>query len=100
MNIDSGHSDYISLSTSKDGDHYHQENSYSFHYAKRWASGWITESVVDTTTYKESTSNGEFHSHILSGHSSASISRTGNNEKHENRPPYYVVVYVIFLGSE
>jgi hypothetical protein len=40
------------------------------------------------------------HDHSINGHSgasSASITNTGNNEKHENRPPYYVVAYIVFI---
>jgi hypothetical protein len=40
------------------------------------------------------------HDHSINGHSAASstsITNTGNNEKYDNRPPYYVVAYIVFL---
>jgi microcystin-dependent protein len=54
--------------------------------------GW----QMTRTTYE----NG-IHNHDLSGQSHtshSSITKTGNNEKHENRQPFYVVAYIIFLG--
>lgn len=41
------------------------------------------------------------HSHNINGKSnndSAKISYVGSNEKVENRPPYFVVAYIIYLG--
>jgi microcystin-dependent protein len=113
---DSGHSHFISLKTLDEGKHSHSykdifwserrdvrdythndimyENHPSIGASKHhdWDNGgW----QMTRTTYE----NGN-HNHHLSGQSHtshSSITKTGNNEKHENRPPFYVVAYIIFL---
>ena len=102
---DSGHSHFISLKSSYEGSHSHDYNSNSYNFSSdtRWKSGHITKSYIDHKVYTQvytSSVNGN-HNHNVNGESMtsyASISRTGNNEKHENRQPYSVVAYIVYLG--
>jgi microcystin-dependent protein len=109
---DSGHSHYISLISSQGGSHYHDYNDVfwsEYYYSKvdtvdvpmKMGTGGITD--YDNVGYQMSrtTNVAGYHNHDLRGQSQtshASITKTGNNEKHENRPPFYVVAYIIFLG--
>ncbi len=41
------------------------------------------------------------HAHDIKGNSNTGYSQltlSGGSDEHENRPPYYVVAYIIFLG--
>ena len=49
---------------------------------------------------RETEGNGtHFHSIVGNSYSASSIlENTGGNRSHENRPPYYVVVFIIYVG--
>ena len=107
---DSGHSHYVSLTTSNGGQHSHTykdvffSEAYGYHDTVALPNGFGTKGECDhdndglqmtRTTYEAGD-----HYHSISGQSQtsfANIAKTGNNEKHENRPPYYVVAYIVFL---
>jgi hypothetical protein len=101
----------VSLNTSDGGEHAHKYKDIFWGEDPRWSVhddfyqvngigsnlndwnnyGW----QITRTTYE----NGN-HNHDLNGQSHtshSSITKTGNNEKHENRQPYYVVASIVFL---
>ena len=113
---DSGHSHFMSLTTSNGGQHAHNykdifwsERSDIKDYSRNDIT--YTDHPGIGSTSKHDWDNGGWqmtrttfengnHNHDLSGQSHishSSISKTGNNEKHENRPPFYAVAYIIFL---
>jgi microcystin-dependent protein len=102
---DSGHSHSVSLTSSYEGEHNHKLHQYTEDEDESYEQSfdtWFDETEYDdnyfTKTYSTSTNGG--HSHSISGQSHtnyARITKTGNNEKHENRQPYYVVAYIVYL---
>ena len=111
---DTGHSHSISLTSSTNG--YHSHNYKDIFYSERWGGFHDLEYNIPSNIGQGAKSDhdnwglqmtrgtyGEGnHAHTISGNTetiTASITKTGNNEKHENRPPYYVVAYIIFLDT-
>jgi len=111
---DNGHKHTISLSTSESGFHDHPYNDIFFSENRNDGYDWV--SVPNGWGYKGSSDNNNvghqmirqtsaagFHTHNMNGETYAaptSIDATGGNQAHENRPPYYVVVYIVYLGLE
>ena len=99
---DLSHSHYVSLNTSYDGNHKHNSTekfvkSIAEYLPRYYAKG---ENWGELEQKIETTMNGE-HLHSVvgnTGSSNAYLSYTGTSEEFENRPPYYVVAYIIFLG--
>ena len=101
---DSGHKHNISIETSNSGLHYHQ----SIYCIAKGKDGYVGKILFAETitcrefinTWSRSSTDGS-HNHKIYGNTNqekAKISKTGGNQKHENRPPYYVLVYMIFLN--
>lgn len=90
---DSGHRHYIDLNSQSQ-----TLSLFSLHgtndekkYSKD-SSGGIAEDMDPSS---------QSHYHMIQGDSNmnfAQISNTGGDGTHENRQPYYVVAYIIFLG--
>ena len=110
---ENGHSHRVSITSSVAGSHAHTYKDVF--YSERWngfhdlidvphSIGQGAKSDQDNWGLQMTRStygNGE-HSHHIHGSTDtaySSISKTGNNEEHENRPPYYVVAYIIFLDA-
>jgi microcystin-dependent protein len=90
---DSGHVHYINFNSSTE-----LLNTFRLHGTndeKRFTrdpNGSIAEDM-DPTTHS--------HAHDIKGNSNTGYSQltlSGGSDEHENRPPYYVVAYIIFLG--
>jgi microcystin-dependent protein len=100
---DSGHNHYVSLSTSSSGEHRHE---YYIQNKEFFSSALIDETYSkfyfkDSDAQIFNTSSGGAHTHLVSGYSNtayAKISNTGGNQPIENRQPYFVVAFIIFLG--
>jgi microcystin-dependent protein len=108
---DSGHDHYLSLSTTSSGQHNHE-------YKRKDTDWFIKNRVFRSSAFNDhsthsiyyhgdddlnifETSSGGVHAHLVSGHSNtayAKISNTGGNQPIENRQPYFVVAFIIFLG--
>jgi microcystin-dependent protein len=113
--IDQGHSHHVNLRTDSSGYHSHsyQDTFYSevcchnFHSIRSENPGKLGNNAgtdYDNVGYdkvRNSDSAGS-HEHAVKGITNASItilSNTGNNQAHENRPPFYVTAYIIYLGN-
>ena len=105
---DTGHSHYISLTSSWNGSHEFNYTDYYYqmeqentngngYYYKNWENPINFFYDKDVRNIKIND-----HRHTVSGTSSndyAKLTKTGGNQAHENRPPYYVIVYLIFLDK-
>ena len=108
---DIGHSHSISLNTSYSGSHSHfykdiyysewtyMSNDYTDVYNQFGSHSTDNDNVGHQMT-RETEGNGtHFHSIIGNSYSASSIlENTGGNGSHENRPPYYVVVFIVYIG--
>ncbi|RNA30085.1 tail fiber [Brachionus plicatilis] len=113
---DRGHSHQIYIESESSGSHFHEyDDVYYSEYRNRKNAGNNNVNVPndfgtggmsdhDNVGYqfrRRSYESGK-HSHSINGHSfmsKASIMFSGNDEAHENRPPYYTVVYIIYLRN-
>lgn len=97
---DTGHSHKINIKTTNNGAHYHTIDDKYTKCCNRGHDHSVSGSYsyeVTRTVY--SSENGE-HYHKVEGNvetAKSTLSFTGQNKEHENRPPYYVVSYIIYL---
>lgn len=104
---DQGHAHKIDLNTSKDGEHSH---SYRDYYPSSKSS--VSSSVVsrkenyfyhDIGDHFRATSDAGQHAHTINGASSkekAMLIPAGGDLEHENKPPYYVVIYIMYFEEQ
>jgi microcystin-dependent protein len=96
--IDEGHKHFINVNSSSNGEHSHgyREITYSNMDEKKF--GWFSR--ISGDRWGKTHSSGS-HINEINGDSeisNANISFAGSNEEHENRPPYFVIAYIIYLG--
>jgi len=111
--LDSGHSHYIQLSTSNNGNHFHE---YKDIYYSEWTSSDISNDYTavprnvgnnhqpdyDNVGHQISrnTFNGGDHNHNIAGNSQinkAILSNVGGNQPFDNRPLYAIVQFIIYI---
>lgn len=107
--IDSGHFHNISLKTDTEPGHEHLYNlmfkqKFGSCTDRRFDRFQQSFNPAEPTRFCEqldkTDKQGE-HFHLVNGYSSknsVSLQDTGGDQSHENRPPYYVVQYIIYLG--
>jgi microcystin-dependent protein len=110
---DSGHTHGININTNAGGDHTHPYKDVYYSEGiegqkdyvsvpRNWGSN---DSDYDNVGHQLSrnTSSAGSHTHSVVGQTSAAsntIGFAGENAPHENRPPYFVAVYIVYLGTE
>ena len=114
--LDSGHRHSLNLSTSQNGIHNHNywdtfwsESSrfldHSYYSDNGVSIGSSVKADTDNVGWdkrRSSFDSGE-HVHTINGDSSpaqAILSHTGGNQSFDNRPSYYVLVYIIYQGTD
>ena len=65
--------------------------------ATRYFVAEIPEGPTIALDAEITTSSAGAHTHTISGSGTVSISHTGSNSSHENRPPYYALCYIMKL---
>lgn len=100
---DTGGADSITLSLSQIPSHSHDvsglttntagEHSHSYTKTKDSFAG--SAGVGSTDPETGTTGKAGSHSHIITG----TLGSTGGGQSHENRPPYYALCYIMYLGS-
>jgi microcystin-dependent protein len=97
--IDSGHQHFNELKTSP-------ENSYSYSFNEYYTYDYKGSYYRQNRKHhilNSYTQNSYQHFHTTNGWSTinkSDLSNTGDSEEHENRPPYYVVQYIIYIPSK
>jgi hypothetical protein len=108
---DNGHTHWINLNTDGNGWHQHgykdifHSESHGYHdqaqLPNRFGQGSKNDwDNVGLQMDRETWGNG-WHTHHVGGNSNlayASLKNTGGGKEHENRPPFYVVAYIIYMG--
>ncbi|CAF1225211.1 unnamed protein product [Didymodactylos carnosus] len=108
---DKGHSHTISLSTGVAGSHAHDYDDifFSEHYGNSANYVSVPRNLGSKSSdhdnvghqMRRTTYSAGNHQHNIVGNTLngvASIAASGGNQSHENRPPYYVVIYIVYLG--
>jgi len=86
------HSHSVTGTTSVDGEHSHSyEDRYSINNVLAGMAGQARDDMENFQT--KSTQPAGDHSHTVSG----TALNTGGNQPHENRPPYYVLAFIMKL---
>lgn len=102
--VANAHKHYVTLSTSYDGYHSHHYRE-TFHSWKTFYEATIFTSLKDMHDYKEKQSEKTDyegnHYHTVSGYTemspSQNVSFIGDSKPFDVRPPYFTVVYIIYL---
>jgi microcystin-dependent protein len=111
---DSGHSHPINFVTSTDGSHDHLYNDIYYSEDKIWGFGnWVNvpggfggfSKDYDNVGHQmgRTTGTSGAHSHSVIGNSIQSVANltdTGGNQTHENRPPYFATLYIIYKPKQ
>jgi len=111
--LDQGHNHNVNLATNHVGEHSHNYKDVFYSEARNgdWHNditnvpkniGTKAATDFDNFGYQfdRSSSNAGGHSHNVDGHSANSfsiLSSTGGSKSHENRPPFYVIEYIIYI---
>ena len=103
MHTDKGHSHSLKLNTESSGSHTHQyTDSYPYAVSNYYSISYTQNKYEDKTTTRTTESSGA-HVHNVNGVSNSSCSdlnETGGDAEHENRPPFYVIQYIIYMPHQ
>lgn len=95
---DKGHRHQVELNSTENGEH--DQKFYDFDYTNKRLKTEINSNLSAIEKASQHSEDVKSHIHSINGPTSlakADLNLTGGNLEHENRPPFFVVVYVIYL---